>query len=101
MVKFTEEDKKWLEAHNAKKISFDNQENEEYEIVIIDNRVKLVIENSPYDNNFEVNIISQYMKNINAYGADMIKTIQLCFDYWRRAKTRINQNENALMNFEL
>ena len=101
MVKFTAEDRKWLEAHKAEKKSLENQESERFEIVIFDNRVKLVIENSPYNNNFEVCIVSQYMNNIRAYGRDMFKTIQLCFDYWRRVKTKINQNEVALMDYQI
>lgn len=101
MVKFTEEDRKWLAEHKAEKTSWVGKESEKFEIVIVDNRVKLVIENSPFNNNFEVCIVSQYMNNIRAYGRDMFKTIQLCFDYWRRAKTKINQNEVALMDYQI
>ena len=105
MVKFTEEDRKWLVEHKAQKTSFDSQKMEKYEIVIVDNglqnRVILMIENSPYNNNFEVNICSNFMTNIRAYGTDMFKTSQLCFDYWRMAKTIINQNEVTLMDYQI
>ena len=101
MIKFTEKDRKWLSEHKAEKTSLDSQEMEQYEIIIVDNCVKLIIENSPYNNNFEVCIVSLHMANIRAYGRDMFKTIQLCFDNWRKAKTKINQNEVALMDYQI
>lgn len=78
MLKFTEEDKKWLEAHNAKKLNYYTRK-EVYQIEL-NKTINITIETNVGSNKIMVSIYVPYMSKIEVFDENMISAIKIAID---------------------
>lgn len=99
MVKFTEEDKKWLEAHNAEKVSY--YKRKELYTIVLNKNIYVIVETNVGSDYYMVTIHMNYMLKIEAFDKNMISAVKLAIDDLKCRIKQINFNVGVFDNFQI
>ena len=99
MVKFTEEDKKWLEAHNAEKVSY--YKRKEFYIILLNKNIFIIIETNIGSDYYMVTINLKYMSKIEAFDKNMISAVKLAINDLKHRFKQITFNVGVFDNFQI
>ena len=99
MVKFTEEDKKWLEAHNAEKVSY--YKRKEFYIILLNKNIFIIIETNIGSDYYMVTINLKYMSKIEAFDKNMISAVKLTINDLKHRIQQITFNVGVFDNFQI
>lgn len=99
MLKFTEEDKKWLEAHNAKKVSY--YKRKELYTIELNKNIYIQVETNIGSENYMVSLHIKYMNTIETFSINMIYAFKLAIDKLKDRIEQIKHNVGVFDNFQI
>ncbi len=99
MVKFTEEDKKWLAAHGAKKLNYYTRK-EAYQIEL-NKTINISIESNIGNNLIMVSVYVPFVFKIEVHDENMISAIKMAIDKTKYRVKQILLYCNIFDNFQI